>query len=78
MSEPKEMPWFTITAKLPYIFTQFSYEMLQEMVYDMDVGYTRVKCKLKKNERPRHLMIELLKKERDGAIEVLRLLGVEQ
>ncbi len=77
--EPKPMPVFAIRAKLPHYFTMFSHESLQEMIFDKNMGYTTPllseEAAKEYEASPRAFMIRLLKKERDGAIECLRLLG---
>jgi hypothetical protein len=73
-----------IRRLLPGSFEEYSHEFLTQMIYDFDLGYPprtgawlTEDAKKEFDKSPRAYLISLLRKERDGAIECLRLLGVD-
>lgn len=76
--------YFEIRQKLPGYFQEFSSEFLTQMIFDFDRGFPpRALASLTPDaqkqfdESPRGFMIAILKKERDGAVRCLELLGAK-
>jgi len=74
--------YLRIRANLPGDFEQFSHEMLTEMIFDKDRGYTTTKLDSKLvaefKKSPRYFMIDMLEEIKKKCDTVLHLLGCKK